>query len=100
MRALGDTYFLLTPLWNLTPDRVGIEGILIRVKAAKRRIAGGGRVFLTCVHGSIVLVSESKASTGLAFTAAFGTLSTNRLLLVTLEFPLTASQAVWTLGNS
>lgn len=39
-------------------------------------------------------MSECKAATGLAMAVAFGTLPADRLLLVTLELPLTASHAV------
>lgn len=99
LKLLGDAICTLTPLWDFTPNSIGIKGILVRIEAAERRIASGRRVFPICVHGSVMLVSEGEASTGLTITTAFGTLSTDRLLLVTFEFPLTASQAIWTLDN-
>lgn len=41
-----------------------------------------------------MLMSECKATTRLALAVALGALPANRLLLVTLELPLTASHAI------
>jgi len=41
-----------------------------------------------------VLVTKREAGTGLTMAICFGTLPANGFLLVTLELPLTASQAV------
>ena len=41
-----------------------------------------------------MLVTKSKSGTWLALAICFGTLTADRLLFITLELPLTASQAV------
>ena len=42
-----------------------------------------------------MLVTKGKTGTWLALAVCFGTLTADGFLLITLELPLTASQAVW-----
>ncbi len=47
-----------------------------------------------------MLVTKCKTGTWLALAICFGTLTADRFLLITLELPLTASQAVYKSGKS
>ena len=47
-----------------------------------------------------MLVTKSKTGTWLALAVCFGTLTADGFLLITLELPLTASQAVYKSGKS
>ena len=81
-------------LWDIQPHGILVECILVRVETAEGGIAFRSRAVSIRIHGGIVLVTKRKAGTGLTMAICFGTLPANGFLLVTLELPLTASQAV------
>ena len=80
-------------LRNIHPYSFIIEGVLVGIKSAERRVALRPGPILICIHRRIVLVTKSETGTWLALTIRFGTLSADGFLLITLELPLTASQA-------
>jgi len=84
----------LTLLWDIQPHSVLVECILIGVEAAEGRVAFRPRAVSIRIHRGIVLMTKRKTSTRLALAVGFGTLRAYGFLLVTLELPLPASQAV------
>ena len=83
-----------TLLRNIDPYGFVIKGIFVGIETTEGRIALCPGPVAVCIHGSIVLVTKSETGTWLALTICFGTLTTDGFLLITLELPLTASQAV------
>lgn len=76
--------------WNVDPNCVRVESVLIRVEATEGMAAFGNGAGAIRVHRSIVLMPESETRARLALTVRFGALPTNRFLFVTLELPLAA----------
>lgn len=80
----------LTVLGYVYPDGIVIECVLVCIEALEGVLVP--RVI--SVHGSIVLVAKDDARAGYAFSRSLCALSTDGLLLITLQLPLTASEAV------
>ena len=85
----------LTMLWDIHPYSLVVEGVFVGIEATEGRIALRPGAAIICIHRSIVLVTKGETRTGLALTICFGTLTADGFLFITLELPLTASQAVW-----
>ena len=80
----------LTMAGNVHPDGIVVESVLVGVEALERVLIAR----VVAIHGGIVLMSEDKARTGDALSGGLGALPTQRLLLIALELPLTASETV------
>ena len=80
----------LTMAGNVHPDGIVVECVLVGVEALERVLIAR----VVAIHGGIVLMSEDKPRTGDAFSGGLGALPTQRLLLIALELPLTASETV------
>jgi hypothetical protein len=72
---------------NVYPDGVIVKCILVCIEALEGVLIA--RVI--SIHGGIVLVAEDDARAWYAFSGSLCALPTNRLLLIALQLPLTAS---------
>ena len=80
----------LTILGDVYPDGIVVKCVLVCIEALERVLVS--RVI--AIHGGIVLVTEDDARAGYAFPRSLCALSTHGLLLIALQLPLTASEAV------
>lgn len=80
----------LTILGDVYPDGVVVECVLVGIEALERVLVSR----VVAVHGGIVLVAEDDAGAGYAFSRRLCALPAHGLLLVALELPLAAGEAV------
>lgn len=79
-----------TILWNLKPDTVIREGLLIVVEAFLTALA----LSIIPVHRRVLLMAEDDSFAGTTFSGRFAALAALGLLFVALELPCTTGQAV------
>lgn len=80
-------------LRDIHPDGLVIKSVFVGIEPTEGRVAlRPGPVFV-CIHGSIVLVPKSETGAWLTLAIGLNTLTADGFLLITLELPLTASQA-------
>ena len=88
-----------TLLGNIHPYVFVIEGVFVGIESTEGRVALWPGAMVVCIHGSIVLVTKSETGTWLTLAICFGALTADGFLLITLELPLTASQAILVLAS-
>lgn len=71
-----------TMFWDIQPYTILIKSVLIRIEAFQRA-APTGRIIRVLIHRGILLMAENDPFAGAAFSAAFATLRTLGLLLIT-----------------
>lgn len=74
-------------LGNVYPDGIVIKCVLVCIEA----LEGVFIARVVSIHGGIVLVAEDDARAWYAFSGSLCALPTDRLLLIALQLPLTAS---------
>jgi hypothetical protein len=79
-----------TSFWDIHPDIILVECILVCVKASKPASAFPDHVLSSAIHGCILLMAEDNPIAGPTLPGSPSTLTTYGPLFVAFELPLAA----------